>query len=67
MYHIEHQIARAEFTAFQAKLNRPPVEGATVQVPNVLDRIAYTLRRFAVTVRQTRRGTPLLAGSAPAK
>ncbi len=44
MYHNEHQIAQAEFAAFQAKFNRKPAEGMTVQVPNIFDRMAAALK-----------------------
>ncbi|HEY3291741.1 MAG TPA: hypothetical protein VGK87_16530 [Anaerolineae bacterium] len=36
---MESQIAQAEYEAFIAKFNRPPREGLTVMVPNIIDRI----------------------------
>ena len=41
MYNQEHKIAQAEFAAFNASFNKPAVEGATVMVPNLIDRLVY--------------------------
>ena len=44
MYNQEHKIAQAEFAAFNASFNKPAVEGATVMVPNLIDRLVATLK-----------------------
>ena len=44
MYNQEHKIAQAEFAAFIASFNKPAVEGATVMVPNLIDRLVATLK-----------------------
>jgi hypothetical protein len=47
MFFNENQIARAEFTAFEAACNqRPALEGITVKVPNVIDRALTALRNI---------------------
>lgn len=44
MYHQEHQIAQAEHAAFLRRFYRPPLEGMTVRVPNIFDRIFAALK-----------------------
>ncbi|HEY3340949.1 MAG TPA: hypothetical protein VGK81_02985 [Anaerolineae bacterium] len=44
MYHQEHKIAQAEHAAFLERFNRPPLEGVTVRVPNIFDRIFEALK-----------------------
>jgi hypothetical protein len=44
MYHQEHKIAQAEHAAFLERFYRPPLEGMTVRVPNIFDRIFAVLK-----------------------
>ena len=44
MYHQEHKIAQAEHAAFLERFYRPPLEGMTVRVPNIFDRIFAMLK-----------------------
>jgi hypothetical protein len=46
MYHQEHKIAQAEHALFLARFNRPPLEGMTVRVPNIFDRIFAALKEL---------------------
>jgi hypothetical protein len=44
MYHQEHKIAQAEHAAFLARFYRAPLEGVTVHVPNIFDRIFAAIK-----------------------
>ena len=44
MYHQEHKIAQAEHALFLKRFYRPPLEGMTVHVPNIFDRIFAALK-----------------------
>ena len=46
MYHHEHKIAQAEHAIYLARFNRPPLEGMTVRVPNIFDRIFAALKNL---------------------
>ena len=43
MYNQEHNIAQAEFAACNDSSNKPALEGATVKVPNIFDRLVASL------------------------
>lgn len=44
MYHQEHKIAQAEHALFLKRFNQPPLEGMTVRVPNIFDRLFAALK-----------------------
>ena len=58
MYNQEHKIAQAEFAAFNASFNKPAVEGATVMVPNLIDRLVATLKNALQVTGASAQPTP---------
>jgi hypothetical protein len=65
MFYQEQKIAQAEFANFNASFNQPAIEGATVTVPNLFDRLAALLKNalMSVNAKPSKRDANLSRGA----